>query len=117
MTANIRYMAPEELAAILQDSEKLAALSLSILDVRNESEYSEGHIRGSVNLPSTNWSNTAFVESVVATLNGGDKPKTVVMHCAYSQQRGPSCARILQGHLDRLTSSDVPQLQFQLPTM
>lgn len=113
----MRYMAPEELAAILRDSERLAALSLSILDVRNESEYSEGHIRGSTNVPSTNWSNAAFVESIVETLTGGDTPKTVVMHCAYSQQRGPSCARILQGHLDRLSSSEVTQTQSQLPTM
>ena len=107
MSSYIKYIEADQLAAILMDNEKLTSLNLSIFDVRNESEYSDGHIVGSTNHPSTKWSNTTFVQSIVEDLNAGAHPKTVVMHCAYSQQRGPTCARILQNLLDELaTASD-----------
>lgn len=113
MSNSIRYIEADALASILLDKAKLASLNLSIFDVRNESEYAEGHIRGSVNHPSANWSSATFVETIMSNLSSGVKPKTVVMHCAYSQQRGPTCARILQNHVDRLSDGS----KDQCPTM
>lgn len=104
MSSVIKYIETDELSNILIDSEKLAEANLKIFDVRNESEFSEGHIRGSTNHPSSHWANTEFVESIVADLLLDGQPKTVVMHCAYSQQRGPTCAKILQSHFEKQTN-------------
>ncbi|ROT42968.1 Rhodanese-like protein, partial [Sodiomyces alkalinus F11] len=58
----------------------------SVVDVRDD-DYIGGHIKGCINVPSR--SLDAMMPSLVRRLQ--DK-KTVVFHCALSQQRGPSAA-------------------------
>lgn len=59
---------------------------VAIVDVR-DSDYIGGHIRSSVNVPSTQF--LGRLNKLQSALAG--RPK-VVFHCQLSQQRGPSCA-------------------------
>lgn len=67
-------------------------------------DYIGGHIKGSTNVPSAQLD--AMMPTLVRKLK--DK-KTVVFHCALSQQRGPSAAlkylREKDGHLQTLELS------------
>lgn len=114
MSGELKYVKADELAPLLTDK-SIADRKLSkseeiiIFDVRGEEEYNEGHINGAVNLPSTNWSNGSFVDEVIrqhiSADNGSAAGKTVVLHCAHSQQRGPTCARVLQQEFQKRVES------------
>ncbi|KAF3359930.1 hypothetical protein VDGD_00756 [Verticillium dahliae] len=60
--------------------------TVAVVDVRDD-DYLGGHIKGGINMPS------ATLDVMMPTLvrRMQDK-KTVVFHCALSQQRGPSAA-------------------------
>ncbi len=70
----------------------------TILDVRDEDEYYGGHIVGAKNHPSGYWSDYTYVREIVEANLEKD---TIVVHCFYSKQRGPTCARILADNLER----------------
>lgn len=70
----------------------------TILDVRDEDEYYGGHIKGAKNHPSGYWSDYTYVREIVEENLEKD---TIVVHCFYSKQRGPTCARILADNLER----------------
>lgn len=70
----------------------------TILDVRDEDEYYGGHIIGAKNHPSGYWSDYTYVREIVEANLEKD---TIVVHCFYSKQRGPTCARILADNLER----------------
>lgn len=56
-------------------------------DFRLGTDYIGGHIRGCINMPSR--SLEAMMPTLIRRLEG---KKTVIFHCALSQQRGPSAA-------------------------
>ncbi|GAO18950.1 uncharacterized protein UV8b_05003 [Ustilaginoidea virens] len=60
--------------------------SYAIIDVRDD-DYIGGHIKGCTNIPSIQLD--AMMPTLVRKLKD---TKTVVFHCALSQQRGPSAA-------------------------
>jgi rhodanese-related sulfurtransferase len=108
--SQVKYIEGSELADILLGN-PTAVLSkdVVIVDVRGDGEFSEGHICGATNRPSTLWSESSFVDSLAEQLLAdqaeGNARKKIVMHCAYSQQRGPTCAKILQTKMEQLQSS------------
>lgn len=69
-----------------------------ILDVRDEDEYNDGHIIGAKNYPSGHWADYLFVREIIEKHVNKD---TIVVHCFYSKQRGPTCARILADNMER----------------
>lgn len=79
------YMTRETLAELLGAP---SPNSIAVIDVRDE-DHVGGHIKGSQNIPSTTLDYR--MPELVRTLK--DKEK-VVFHCALSQQRGPSAARM-----------------------
>ncbi|KAG6012652.1 hypothetical protein E4U54_007375 [Claviceps lovelessii] len=60
--------------------------SYAIIDVRDE-DFIGGHIKGCVNIPTLQLD--AMMPTLVRKLK---ETKTVIFHCALSQQRGPSAA-------------------------
>ncbi|KAF2098897.1 Rhodanese-like protein [Rhizodiscina lignyota] len=83
--ASLPRLSRESLASRLLSSPE-ASSSVAIIDVRG-SDYIGGHIRGCVNVPSSDldWR----TPELVRTLKDKDM---VVFHCALSQQRGPAAA-------------------------
>ena len=82
--------------------------SVSIIDVRDDDEYEESHIKGAFHCPSHKWSEDdhyieAFIQHHVRT---SSPQKMLVFHCFKSQVRGPSCAEMLQQHLSLAEASD-----------
>jgi len=61
-----------------------------VVDVR-DSDYGGGCVAGSWNEPSEQWSDDAFVAQLAQRLAQAQRT-SVVLHCMYSQQRGPACA-------------------------
>ncbi|KAK3192114.1 Cdc25 phosphatase Ibp1 [Lecanicillium sp. MT-2017a] len=72
----------EKLIAGLDESNP----SVAVVDVRDD-DYIGGHIKGCIHIPSQQLD--AMMPTLIRRLQ--DK-KTVVFHCALSQQRGPSAA-------------------------
>ena len=61
-----------------------------VVDVR-DSDFGGGCVAGAWNEPSEQWSNDAFVAQLAQRLAQAQRT-SVVLHCMYSQQRGPACA-------------------------
>lgn len=85
MGREVSYVTAPQLRDLLASAEPPV-----VVDVRDEDRAS-GHIRGSVSLPSEQWSDSAAVDRFVAQLAS---QSAVVFHCMFSQQRGPSCAQL-----------------------
>ncbi|PNH08878.1 rhodanese domain phosphatase 2 [Tetrabaena socialis] len=60
-------------------------------------DYVGGHITGAVNVPAELWYSEQHVDSVIDERVAGRD--TVVVHCMFSQQRGPRCAMRLASRL------------------
>lgn len=60
-----------------------------ILDVRSKSEYSSGHIKGSINIP---------VDSLASNLNKLKDKKTPIITCCASGMRSASAKSILKSN-------------------
>lgn len=101
--STLKYMQAEELAEKVANG-AVAAGQVVVMDVRGRDEFESGHIKGATHLPSTNWSDPAFVDKVVEQYAADDSAgkRSIVVHCAYSQQRGPACARALLNRLAEL---------------
>ncbi|KID99545.1 Rhodanese-like protein, partial [Metarhizium majus ARSEF 297] len=84
--ASLRRMSAKSLSEKILAEKDAANTSFAIIDVRDD-DHIGGHIRGSTNIPSGQLD--AMMPTLVRKLQ--DK-KTVVFHCALSQQRGPSAA-------------------------
>lgn len=69
--------------------------STCIIDVRDEDFDVGGHIPGARHCPSDSF---AAGVGYLAREFEGDAPDTVVIHCQYSQVRGPACAQLLRAH-------------------
>ncbi|KAG7149875.1 CDC25-like phosphatase YCH1 [Verticillium longisporum] len=82
-----RRISAKDLSEILLTQQAAATdPTVAVVDVRDD-DYLGGHIKGGINMPS------ATLDVMMPTLvrRMQDK-KTVVFHCALSQQRGPSAA-------------------------
>ncbi|KID75586.1 CDC25-like phosphatase YCH1 [Metarhizium brunneum] len=84
--ASLRRMSAKSLSEKILAEKDAANTSFAIIDVRDD-DHIGGHIRGSTNIPIGQLD--AMMPTLVRRLQ--DK-KTVVFHCALSQQRGPSAA-------------------------
>ncbi|CRK40619.1 hypothetical protein BN1723_004868 [Verticillium longisporum] len=85
--ANLQRISAKDLSEILLTQQAAATdPTVAVVDVRDD-DYLGGHIKGGINMPS------ATLDVMMPTLvrRMQDK-KTVVFHCALSQQRGPSAA-------------------------
>lgn len=90
----VRYMHPDELAALLRGP---TAHEVQVVDVRDD-DFGDGCVRGALNVPSKSLASEAAVDALLDRL-AREQRTTVVMHCLYSQQRGPTCARRLAERL------------------
>ncbi|RYY75800.1 hypothetical protein EON63_19270 [archaeon] len=90
-------------------------LDFTVIDVRDEIEYSNGHIKGAESIPSTQFADPFNASKILESHLG---QKTIVVHCAKSQHRGPACARALQSALDKLVAERGDEVdKTQLPKM
>ncbi|EPX75217.1 Cdc25 family phosphatase Ibp1 [Schizosaccharomyces octosporus yFS286] len=62
---------------------------VSVIDVRDD-DFEGGHIPGCINIPSQQF--LTLVDEYVEQLL---QQKDIIVHCTYSQMRGPKAARIL----------------------
>ncbi|KAK7418900.1 Cdc25 phosphatase Ibp1 [Neonectria punicea] len=84
--ANLRWLTAKSLSEKILEEREAKDPSFAIIDVR-DNDYIGGHIKGSTNVPAHT------LDAMMATLVRRLKDKkTVVFHCALSQQRGPSAA-------------------------
>lgn len=81
---SLKRMSREQLASILLSPE---ASSVAVVDVRGD-DHVGGHIHDSLHVPSS--SLEYRIPELIRTLAA---KKTVVFHCALSQERGPRAAR------------------------
>lgn len=102
-STTLKYLDPEEVVALVSSTENQG--NTTIVDVRDNDEFSSGHIVGASNLSSDKWQDPAFVDAAIQ--DNIDK-KTVVFHCMMSQKRGPTCARIFSDRLSQLNITDRP---------
>ena len=63
-----------------------------VLDVRDDDEWEGGRICAARHLPTALWAERDFVQRTMHQYKELDE---VIIHCYKSQQRGPSCARLL----------------------
>ncbi|KAH6890624.1 Rhodanese-like domain-containing protein [Thelonectria olida] len=84
--ASLRRISAKSLSEKILEEQDAKELTYAIIDVRDD-DYIGGHIKGSLNVPAHT------LDAMMATLVRKFKDKkTVVFHCALSQQRGPSAA-------------------------
>ncbi|PHH62394.1 hypothetical protein CDD81_7190 [Ophiocordyceps australis] len=84
--ATLQRMTAQTLSEKILSERETPNPTLAVVDVRDD-DYIGGHIRGSINMPSQQLD--AMMPTLIRRLK--DK-KTVIFHCALSQQRGPSAA-------------------------
>ncbi|CAG7562708.1 unnamed protein product [Fusarium equiseti] len=84
--ASLKRLSAKSLSEKILEEVNLTDPTFAVIDVR-DNDYIGGHIKGSQNIPAHTLE--AMMPTLVRRLK--DK-KTVVFHCALSQQRGPSAA-------------------------
>ncbi|ENH70566.1 CDC25-like phosphatase YCH1 [Fusarium oxysporum f. sp. cubense race 1] len=90
--ASLKRLSAKSLSEKILEEVNATDPTFAVIDVRDNAQltfqdYIGGHIRGSTNIPAHTLD--AMMPTLVRRLK--DK-KTVVFHCALSQQRGPSAA-------------------------
>ncbi|KAJ7561756.1 hypothetical protein O6H91_03G040200 [Diphasiastrum complanatum] len=95
MAQGVSYMVASDLLR-LRGSDGIA-----VVDVRDEERSFDGHIAGSLS-----YASDSFEEKIPNLLQDVKKKDIIVFHCAKSQIRGPTCARLFSDHLNRNTSVD-----------
>ncbi|WBW70703.1 Cdc25 family phosphatase Ibp1 [Schizosaccharomyces osmophilus] len=83
--SSLNYISAESLKDLLAGGQD----KISVIDVRDD-DFEGGHIPGCINIPSEQF--LALVDEYVEQLL---QQKDIVVHCTYSQMRGPKAARIL----------------------
>ncbi|TQS34017.1 hypothetical protein Golomagni_05617 [Golovinomyces magnicellulatus] len=84
--ATLKRLSPKALSEKILAERDASDPSWAVVDVRDD-DYIGGHIKGCIHIPSVQID--AMLPTLLRRLQ--DK-KTVVFHCALSQQRGPSAA-------------------------
>ncbi|CAG8574575.1 11664_t:CDS:2 [Paraglomus brasilianum] len=88
MAKPVEFVDAENLAELIKDPTKEPGKDYLVVDVRDD-DYVCGHIPGAINIPS----HTLADEVNKLIDNYGQVPE-IFFHCALSQQRGPSSARV-----------------------
>ncbi|KAK1993658.1 Rhodanese-like protein [Colletotrichum falcatum] len=96
---NLQRITADKLSAMLLAEQAAANPSVAVVDVRDD-DYIGGHIKGCIHIPSRSFE--AMMPTLVRRLEG---KKTVVFHCALSQQRGPSAALRYLRERERMRAS------------
>ncbi|OHX00214.1 phosphoprotein phosphatase-like protein [Colletotrichum incanum] len=96
---NLQRITADKLSTILLAEQAVTNPSVAVVDVRDD-DYLGGHIKGCINMPSR--SLEAMMPTLIRRLEG---KKTVVFHCALSQQRGPSAALRYLRERERIRAS------------
>ena len=103
MTPPVRYIDCDALVDLLRTS----GGQVAVIDVRDE-DWVGGHVAGAVNWPSSNFEHNDSIDELIATvLQGKDK---AVVHCMFSQQRGPRSALKLAQRLEEVNRQNVAVL-------
>ena len=91
----MKWVEGGELVELLQQGHR----KVMVLDVRDVDFH--GHcVRGAVHIPFASERMDKVVESIRERVDSEElSDLLVVVHCFYSQQRGPTCARKLEQHL------------------
>ncbi|KAK1972313.1 Rhodanese-like protein [Colletotrichum sublineola] len=95
----LQRITADKLSTMLLAEQAATNPSVAVVDVRDD-DYIGGHIKGCINIPSRNFE--AMMPTLVRRLEG---KKTVVFHCALSQQRGPSAALRYLRECERMKAS------------
>ncbi|CAG9464856.1 unnamed protein product [Pedinophyceae sp. YPF-701] len=107
------YIAPADLAEKIRSGSD----GLVVLDVRDDDLYG-GSIQNAVNVPVSCFKNDYLLDDVISRLGllspgnaGAGRVTTVVVHCMFSQQRGPFAAlRLLERVKELSGSGHVPEV-------
>ncbi|XP_078442684.1 rhodanese/Cell cycle control phosphatase superfamily protein [Wolffia australiana] len=75
---------------------------VAVIDVRDEERIYDAHIAGSYHFPSDSFAQR--MPNLLQTVRG--KKDIVVFHCALSQVRGPSCARMFVDYLSQTKEAE-----------
>ncbi|KAL0930642.1 CDC25-like phosphatase YCH1 [Colletotrichum truncatum] len=97
--ATLQRITADKLSTILLAEQAAANPSVAVVDVR-DNDYIGGHIKGCINMPANTLD--VMMPTLVRRLEG---KKTVVFHCALSQQRGPSAALRYLRERDQILAS------------
>lgn len=90
----VQFLEPHQLAAMLRDPQE--AGEFVVVDVRDR-DFIGGHIHGAVNIASDQFRDDGKIDDVInGVLQGKGK---AVLHCMFSQQRGPRAAMRLAERL------------------
>ncbi|PNT78351.1 arsenate reductase 2.2 [Brachypodium distachyon] len=84
----VSYVSAEQLVSMARDPR------VAIVDVRDEERTCDAHIAGSHHFASD-----GFAERLPELAEATRGKETLVFHCALSQVRGPSCARMFLDYL------------------
>ncbi|KAL3296610.1 Tyrosin-phosphatase [Colletotrichum asianum] len=98
----LQRITADKLSTMLLAEQAAANPSVAVVDVRDD-DYIGGHIKGCINMPSR--SLEAMMPTLIRRLEG---KKTVIFHCALSQQRGPSAALRYLRERDQVLASKQP---------
>ncbi|KAM0476448.1 hypothetical protein ACHAPX_006361 [Trichoderma viride] len=97
--ASLKRVSAKTLSEKILEEQEKAEPSFAVIDVRDV-DYIGGHIKGSTNIPCNQ------LDALMATLIRKVKDKkTVIFHCALSQQRGPFSALKYLRERDALLAS------------
>eukprot|EP00798_Chlamydomonas_sp_ICE-L_P021449 gene21449-28419_t len=94
------YMEVGTLAEILRGPD---AMTTRVMDVRDE-DFAGGHIRSCVNVTSDRFYQEEDIDTVISQYCTPPITK-VVVHCMFSEQRGPRCAMRLVRRLNELQAA------------
>ncbi|TVU31817.1 hypothetical protein EJB05_23518 [Eragrostis curvula] len=90
MARSVSYVSAAKLVSMARGNNRLA-----IIDVRDDERSCQAHIPGSHHYASTGFA--ARMPELART--AADGKDTLVFHCALSQVRGPSCARMFSDYI------------------
>ncbi|KAL6753129.1 Rhodanese-like protein [Haematococcus lacustris] len=99
-TRSLPYISADALVSRLE-AEKGHG-STVVLDVRDD-DREGGHINGSIHVPSSTLTD-AQLDEVIEKHISATSPEAVVVHCMFSQQRGPRAAARLAARLSEMES-------------
>jgi rhodanese-related sulfurtransferase len=77
-------------------------------------EWADGHIIGALHHPSDEWRSRDYVRKIAEAHLQKD---SVILHCFKSQQRGPTCARVLATQYEIIQAENKDNPDFKTPLM
>lgn len=90
---DLKMILPSTLADVLQGKYLSVVDEVTIVDCRYPFEYEGGHIKGAINVFSSEDLLSEFLEKAAPTPNSR---RALVFHCEFSSERGPKLSRLLR---------------------